>query len=584
MTIPTDATASVPYALPRLGSALRAAIRDGYSWITFRADITAGITVGIVALPLSMALAIASGMPPQSGIYTAIVAGVLIAALGGSRTQVTGPTAAFIAILAPVAARFGPSGLLMATAMAGVFLIAFGCARLGRLIEYIPYPVTTGFTAGIAVVVAVGQLPALFGISPDTGPHTLERLAGAIVNLPHTRWPDVAVGLVTLVILVAWPRVSHRIPAPPLALVLGTLLAITMNAMLAPDAVATIRSTFTYAVDGISRPGIPATLPAFILPWQGLGPAGTSSALSFDTVRLLLPSSLAIAVLGAMESLLSAVVADGIAGTKHDPDAELVAQGIGNMVVPFFGGFAATGAIARTAVNTRAGAKSPIAAITHSAFILVATVAVAPWLSYLPMAALAGMLLFIAWNMAEAKHALRVVKIAPRSDALVLITCFGFTIIFDMVVAVVTGVMLASLLFMRRLAEISGARIVGESHPALTRPVPVGTVVYEVAGPLFFGAAHKAMSSLHVVADETRNVILDLSGVPIIDATGLVNLQSALDRLANDARTVYLAGVQAQPRDVLKRAGLDEAAGFVEFTDTLTDALDRIEGSTDQGR
>jgi SulP family sulfate permease len=200
------------------------------------------------------------------------------------------------------------------------------------------------------------------------------------------------------------------------------------------------------------------------------------------------------------------------------------------------------------------------------------------------MAALAGMLLFIAWNMAEAKHALRVVKIAPRSDALVLITCFGFTIIFDMVVAVVTGVMLASLLFMRRLAEISGARIVGESHPALTRPVPVGTVVYEVAGPLFFGAAHKAMSSLHVVADETRNVILDLSGVPIIDATGLVNLQSALDRLANDARTVYLAGVQAQPRDVLKRAGLDEAAGFVEFTDTLTDALDRIEGSTDQGR
>lgn len=575
MKSPVDAAAPAAYAAPRIGAALRDTLRDGYAWSTFRADLTAGVTVGIVALPLSMALAIASGMSPQAGLYTAIIAGGLTAALGGSRTQVCGPTAAFVAVLAPIAAQFGPGGLLLATAMAGVFLIIFGWARLGRLIEYIPYPVTTGFTAGIAVVIAVGQLPALLGITLETGPHTLERLTGVLANLLHIRRTDLAIGVFTLAILIGWPRITHRIPAPLVALVLATLGAIGLNAVVGSDQIATIRSTFTFVVDGSAHPGVPRSLPSFGLPWNASGSGEAGLSLSLEIVRQLLPASLTIAMLGAIESLLSAVVADGMVGSKHDPDAELVAQGIGNLVAPFFGGFAATGAIARTATNIRAGARSPVAAIVHAAFLLLATIALAPVLGYLPMASLAALLLIVAWNMSEAKHAFRVIRIAPRSDAVVLMTCFAFTIVFDMVIAVVTGVMLAALLFMRRMAEISGARIVPESHPALTRPVPPGTVVYEVAGPLFFGAAQKAMSSLHILADDTRTVILDLSGVPIIDATGLVNLQSALDRLARDGRTVLLAGVQAQPRQVFDRAGITEVQGILEFPRDLHEALSR---------
>ena len=295
-------------------------------------------------------------------------------------------------------------------------------------------------------------------------------------------------------------------------------------------------------------------------------------------VRELVPSAFAIAMLGAIESLLSATVADGMAGTKHDPDGELVAQGIGNIVAPFFGGFAATGAIARTATNIRSGGRTPVAAMVHAAFVLGAVVALAPVLAYLPMASLAALLLLVAYNMSEIKHFVHVVRVAPKSDVLVQITCFGLTVVFDMVVSVTAGVLLAAVLFMRRMAEISGAKLIDVEHPEhpelLRRPLPRGVVLYDIAGPLFFGAAQAAMSALDHIAEGTRIVILDLEDVPAMDATGMVNLESALERLARDRAFVILAGVQPQPAKVLHRAGIDGEEGVLAFCETVELAVE----------
>ena len=325
----------------------------------------------------------------------------------------------------------------------------------------------------------------------------------------------------------------------------------------------------------MSHPGIPRLPPLPALPWNLPGPDGhTPIGLSFHMIREILPSASAIAMLGAIESLLSATVADGMAGTKHDPDGELVAQGIGNLVAPFFGGFAATGAIARTATNIRSGAKTPVAAVIHAAFVLGAVVGFAPLLAYLPMASLAALLLLVAYNMSEIKHFVHVLRVAPKSDVLVQLTCFSLTVAFDMVVSVSVGVILAALLFMRRMAEISGTTAVGAGHPALRAPLPKGVVLYHVAGPLFFGAAQAAMSALDHIALGTKSVILDLGDVPAIDVSGLVNLESTLERLERDRAFVILAGVQAQPRKVLHKAGIDEQEGVIAFCEDAEHAID----------
>jgi SulP family sulfate permease len=517
----------------------------------------AGIVVGIVALPLSMALAIASGVAPQHGLYTAIVAGAAISLLGGSRVQVSGPTAAFVAILVPISARFGLAGLLVATTMAGVLMILMGASGMGRLVEFVPFPVTTGFTAGVAVVIATLQLRDFFGLTVARMPdHYLDRVAALVRALPTARGADVATGMATLAILVAWPRVSRRVPAPLLALAAAAAAAAALAAVLPGFEVATINTRFGYVVDGVHRAGIPRQAPMPLLPWRLPSADGAPLGLSLALVRDLAPSAFAIAMLGAIESLLSAVVADGMTGHKHDPDAELIAQGVGNVVAPFFGGFAATGAIARTATNIRAGARSPVAAFVHALFVLASVLALAPLLGYLPMASLAALLLLVAWNMGEWKHFGQMMRVAPRSDVAVLLTCFGLTIVFDMVVSVTVGVVLAALLFMRRMAEVSGVTLIGEGHPALDEPLPRGVVLYEVAGPLFFGAAQKAMSA--IAASERRGVkvvVLDITAVPALDATGLVTLQSLVRRLNEGRIKVILAGVQPQPLRVFARAG-----------------------------
>jgi SulP family sulfate permease len=557
-------------------SALRGALRQGYSLETFKADLLSGLVVGIVALPLSMALAIATGVAPQHGIYTAIIAGGLIALLGGSPTQVSGPTAAFVVVLVPISAKYGPAGLLLASAMAGVILFFLGAARLGRLIQFVPYPVTTGFTAGIGVVIATLQLKDFLGLRVEHMPeHYFERVHALGAALPTTRWPDLAIGALTLGILIFFPKISRRVPAPLVALATATIAAFALARLVPGFKVDTIGTRFSYVADGVTHPGIPRLPPLPILPWELAGPGGAKLSLTFHLVRELVPSAFAIAMLGAIESLLSAVVADGMAGTKHDPDGELMAQGIGNLVAPFFGGFAATGAIARTATNIRSGGRTPVSAVIHALFILFAVMALAPVLAYLPMASLAALLLLVAYNMSELKHFAHVLRVAPKSDAFVQLACFTLTVAFDMVVSVTAGVLLAAVLFMRRMAEISGARVIDEPHlHGLRKPLPRGVVLYDIAGPLFFGAAQAAMSALEHIAEGTRVVILDLEDVPAMDATGLVNLESALERLHQEQTFVILAGVQPQPAKVLAKAGIEKEPGRLAICTTVDDAVD----------
>ena len=571
----SSSTTSVPRTAPlRVASALRRSWSQGYTAADLKADLGAGMVVGVVALPLSMALAIASGVAPQHGLYTAIVAGVLIALLGGSKVQVSGPTAAFVVILAPIAARFGLGGLLLATMMAGVILLAMGLARMGRFIEFVPYPVTTGFTAGIALVIGTLQLRDFFGLEvASLPPDYLDRLAVLVRALPSAHLADFAIGVFTVAVLVGWPHLSKRVPAPLVALLSAGLIAHFAARWWPGFSVVTIDDRFSYTLGGISYPGIPRQPPAPLLPWNLPGAAGAPLVVSFDLIRLLLPSAFTIAILGAIESLLSAVVADGMTGKKHDPDGELLAQGLGNIVAPFFGGIAATGAIARTATNVRAGARSPFAAVFHSIVVLVAVIAIAPLMGRLPMAALAALLLSVAVRMSEGKHILHILRVAPRSDIVVLVSCFSLTVLFDMVVAVTVGIVLASILFMERMASLSRVSLISSAELDLDRPLPPTLLLYEIAGPLFFGAAQKAMTAVRSVAKGVKVVVFDLRAVPLLDATGLVALESTVLKLRQAGVFVVLAGVQSGPLRVLAKAGWRNRDGELAIGTSFDKAL-----------
>ena len=561
-------------------AALRTVWREGYTRVDLRADVMAGVVVGIVALPLAMALAIAVGVAPQYGLYTSIVAGIVVAALGGSRLQVTGPTAAFIVILAPIYARFGMAGLLLSGAMGGLILIAMGLARLGQFIEFIPHPVTTGFTAGIATVIATLQIKDLLGLRLTRAPVSFfDRIVAMWQARGSASVAEIGIAVVTLALLVAVPRFTKRVPSPLIAIPLAGLLAAVLNHHWPGQAVATIASRFHATVGGHLVSGVPPWPPLPMLPWRAAGPNGAPLHLSAATLRELLSGAFAVAMLGGIESLLSAVIADGMAGTRHDPDAELLALGIGNLVTPFFGGIPATGAIARTATNFRSGARSPVASIVHALTVLVAVIVLAPLIGYLPMAGLAALLLLVAWNMSELKHFVHILRVAPRSDVLVLLTCFVLTVVFDMVVAVSVGVVLAALLFMRRMAEITQAHLIGggegERADGDKIPAELGqkVAIYEIAGPLFFGAAQKAMASLGAVAGGLRVLIVRLEKVPIMDATGLVALESAISTLTGHGCVTILVGLQEQPSRLVERAGLLRRSGRVEIRPDLAAAL-----------
>ena len=565
-----------PLYLP-FATALRDKLRGGYDLTKLQADLLAGITVGIVAVPLAMALAIGSGVPPQYGLYTAIVAGLLIALTGGSRFSVSGPTAAFIVILHPIAEKYGLGGLVTAGFMAGIMLIGMGVGRMGKLIQFIPYPVTTGFTTGIAVVIASLQFKDFFGLQLAVQPeHFLERIWLSGQALPGLHLPDFLIGGITLALLLLWPRLKTGFPAPLVGIVIATALAWLLSRTVDGFQVATIASRFSYVQGGETLPGIPPFLPQFMLPWQLPGPDGQPIGMSLGLLEELLGPAMAIAVLGAIESLLCAVVADGMTGTKHDPDAELIGQGIGNVIGPFFGGIAATGALARTAANIRAGARGPLAAVFHALFILLVLLALAPLLGYMPMAALAALLLLVAWNMSELKHFRHIFQVAPGSDILVLLVCFGLTVVFDMVIAISVGVVLAALLFMNRMAELTGGKHIEADHPHLESPLPEGVRLYEVSGSLFFGAAEKAMSALHDIGAQPRAVIINIEDVTVMDVSGLVALDSAIERLRSDNILVAIAGVHGQPALLMRRAGLHNIPGKLLLSASLPQALMRV--------
>ncbi|HEY4882243.1 MAG TPA: C4-dicarboxylic acid transporter DauA [Myxococcales bacterium] len=550
-------------------AAVRAVLAEGYSAADLRRDALAGLVVGIVALPLSMALAIAVGVPPQHGLYTAIVAGIVVPLLGGSRFQVTGPTAAFIVILSPILVRHGLAGLLVAGGMAGVLLLAMGLFRLGRLIQFIPHPITTGFTSGIATVIGVLQLKDLLGLRPARVPdHFLERV-WAYVQARHTaQLSEMSIGALTLAVLALLPRVTKRVPAPLVALPLAAVAAWLAHRFVAGFDVATIGSSFTTVIDGQVVQGIPRLPPQPILPWH----VGAGLPLRLSMFRALFPAAVAIALLGAIESLLSAVVADAMAGTKHDPDSELLALGVGNLLCPFFGGIACTGAIARTATGIRYGSRSPFATVIHALVVLAAVLSLAPLISYLPMASLAALLVIVAWNMSEAKHFLHTVRVAPKSDVAVLLTCYALTVIFDMVVAVTAGMILAAFLFMRRMAEVASVQLVGEDHPHINLELPREVLLYEVNGPLFFGAAERAMDALKGIGRRPRVLILYLGAVPAMDVTGLVALESALARLKQQGVFCIIAGLRPQPESVLRKANVQEQPGRLRIVATLDEA------------
>jgi SulP family sulfate permease len=566
-----DAFADVPSTL---GFGLRQKLKEGYSGADFRADLMAGLVVGVVALPLSMALAIASGVPPQHGLYTAIIAGVVCALLGGTRCQVTGPTAAFVVILVPIVVKFGVGGLLVAGMMAGVILMAMGALKLGSLIQFIPHPVTTGFTAGIAIVIGTIQLKDFFGLrfgAPESFVERCRMMLGA--RGTASGW-ELAVGVLTMVMLVGIPKIQKRVPGPLVALVLASVAAALAAHFIPGFHVATIGSRFSTMVHGHEVRGIPPLPPLPMNPFAAAGAGGAPMHFSFALIQALIGPAFAIAMLGAIESLLAAVVSDGMAGTRHEPNSELVALGIANILCPLFGGIAATGALARTATNIRAGARSPLASVIHSLFVLACTVVLAPLVAFLPMAALAALLLIVAKNMAEARHFVHILRVAPRSDALVLLTCFSLTVLFDMVIAVSIGVVLAALLFMKRMAELSETKL--DTGTMAKLELPPGVKLYEIAGPLFFGAAQRAMSTFDQITGTKdggpQSVILFLGQVPAIDATGLVALETALQKLKSSGNKVILAGMRPQVAEVVARSIVPER-GRLAIAPDLDSAL-----------
>lgn len=566
----------IRFGLPRVGAALREKFREGYSLTDLKSDFMSGIIVGMVAIPLAMALAIASGVSPQYGLYTVILGGAIVALLGGSRFQVSGPTAAFVVILFPIVQKFGFSGLLMAGFMAGMILFAMGLARLGQLIQFIPHPVTTGFTAGIALVIATIQLKDFFGLQIE---HMPENYLGRVYTLFEARvtWSflETAVAATTLGSLILWPKLSKKIPAPLAVLTLITVGCILLKKIFPEFDVSTIGSRFSYDLNGVQGQGIPQALPGFNWPWN-FSDQGRDFTLTLDNVKALVPSAFAIAMLGAIESLLSAVVADGMGKTKHDPNAELCALGVGNMICPFFGGIAATGAIARTAANIRFGAKSPFSAVIHAIFTLGVVFFFAPYVSYLPMAALAALLMLVAYNMSELKHFKHILQVAPKMDVIILVLCFSLTVIFDMVIGVSMGIVLAALLFMKRMSETTFAQVIEISkHPdyrSKFESISSKILIYEIAGPLFFGAAERAVQALHDIQNGTQIVIFEMDEVPAMDITGLVAFESAIARLKSMQLKIYLVGVRTQPMAVLKKSETFRSDGQIKIFRTREEA------------
>ena len=529
-----------------------------YTWSQFGKDVIAGIIVAIIALPLSIALALASGVDPEQGIYTAIVAGFLISFFGGSRVQIAGPTAAFATIVAGIVATDGMDGLIVATIIAGVILILMGLFRLGSLIKFIPYTITTGFTAGIAVTILIGQIKDFLGLSFPAGTVTIEtadKVKAIVSNIGTFNYQALIVGLVSLAVLIVWPFISKKIPGSLIAVFVGIFMVKLLNMN-----VNTIGNLYT----------ISNSLPKLHLP-----------AFSLATIRNELGNGFTIAILAAIESLLSAVVADSMINSKHRSNMELVAQGIGNIGSALFGGIPATGAIARTAANVKNGGRTPIAGMVHAVVLCIVLVLLMPYAAFIPMPTIAAILFIVAYNMCGWRNFVNLCKKAPASDILVLVLTFVLTVVFDLVVAIAVGMIAACVLFMKRMSEeasIHGWKYAldeSENDPAgiELREVPHEVRVYEITGPMFFGVA--GLVSQISVKDFTKVLIIRMRGVPAIDATAMQSLETLVDTCKEKGVTVIFSHVNQQPRDVMNKDGLTAKVGEQNFCAHIDAALER---------
>ena len=529
-----------------------------YDKSQFVKDVTAGIIVAIIALPLSIALALASGVGPEAGIFTAIVAGFVISALGGSSVQIAGPTAAFATIVAGIVARDGMDGLVIATVLAGVFLILMGICRFGSLIKFIPYTITTGFTSGIAVTIVIGQLKDFFGVTYPEGVRpieTMEKLAAFLENIGTVNPAALIVGAVSLAILIISPYIFKKIPGSLIAVIVGILMVKFL-----PLKVSTIGNLYT----------ISNALPSFHLP-----------AVNFEIVQAAIPNAFTIAILAAIESLLSCVVADGMINGKHRSDMELVAQGAGNIASALFGGIPATGAIARTAANIKNGGHTPVAGMVHSITLVIVLVVLMPYAGMIPMPTIAAILFIVAYNMCQWRTFLQLVKTAPKSDILVLVVTFVLTVLFDLVVAIEIGMILACLLFIKRMSEETKAEswvYTDDDTVAVNenlRKLPAEIRVYEVSGPLFFGASDAIE---HIVVEESAKcLVLRMRAVPALDSTAMNALTALTKTCESKGVTIVFSHVNEQPMKVMKKAGFVALAGEENFCPNITAALERAE-------
>ena len=513
-------------------------------------NILAGLTVGIIALPLSMALAIATGVPPQLGLYTAIIAGIFAAIFGSSKINISGPTAAFIVILIPIVQEFGITGLLLCGLLSGLILILIGVLKLGTLIELIPYPVTVGFTSGIAVVIATFQIKDFFGLTIENfNGHYLDKIYLIFTSFDTFKHTELTVGLFTLFLLILWQKTKSRIPAALVALTFITVIVAFLNFYFSHLNIATIASTFHYNINGLEGNGIPPIPLQFSLPWSFLKP----EEITFDLLYKLLPHAIAIAILGALESLLCAVISDGMTGNKTNPNKELIGQGITNLIVPFFGGIPATAAIARTVVNIKSGGTSKLSSIVHALFILVSIMFLSSYLSYLPMASLSALLLVVAWNMSEVKHFVNILKVAPKHDVYVLLTCFVLTVLLDMQIAVAVGIGLASILFIKRTIDLYSIELVNTKlsiHPN----IPENIAIYDINGPMFFGAAQNAINTLFDTKEDINIIILNMQNVNMIDMTGIVALKSIVNNFEDKDKKLIFSGLNERILKKLEKA------------------------------
>lgn len=557
-----------------VGYAIAKSLKNGYDIKTFKADIIAALVVSLVALPLAMALSIAVGLPPQYGLYTAIIAGAVVPLLGGSVYQVSGPTAAFVVIVAPIVSEHGLRGLIITTIIAGIMLILMGVAKLGRYINYVPYPVTTGFTSGIAVVIGTIALNDLLGLGIEKlNGEYIHKLAVIVTSIPNLYWPESLIGIISLVIISTSGYIIPRIPPPVVSIAFGAFLAYILQHN--GFDIATIGSRFTFAFpDGSTGRGIPPFPPVLHMPGSMAG--SLFAWPDYAEIKTLAIPALVIATLGALESLLSATVADGLANTKHSPNSELIAVGIGNILSGFCSGIPATGAIARTATNIHSGAKTPFASSMHSIFILLYVVILAPYMSYIPMASLAALLMSVAYRMSHYRQFIRTIMIAPGSDVIVLITCFGFTVFVDMVAGVTVGVVLACFLLLKRIAGLTkfdvSHKLIGRHDKIKHLILPDDVMIYHITGVLFFGTVENAFDRSGFISDHIKTLIIDMENVPLIDMTGLVAMKTAIIDITGKNCRIILCGQPEITDKIMQKlpSGFRQA---IIITGTLEEAV-----------